>query len=257
MDGLILAFEELLRRPFGLTAYETRAYIALLRNSLTVSQIAESARIPRPRVYDTLRTLEEKGFVAEAGEEGAYHAVRPSTALRSRLARYKSDFLALQASMEEAMKKIVALADTSPGKDSLMEPQMLRGIDPIAGRFIDILDSSKQVFLVVRKGMRASSEFLGYLSSSGNLRARVRILVPPSARLTQREKVESARLGIEVRKSPMALLDMMVGDDQVILGVPARGEQESFKAVAVWVKDRSFSTELRSTLEKAWRDSSP
>ncbi len=51
-------------RNMGLTNYEIRAYVAL--NSIisgTASEISVAANLPRPKIYETLKTLEKKGFV--------------------------------------------------------------------------------------------------------------------------------------------------------------------------------------------------
>ncbi len=51
-------------RYFDLNEYETDAYLAVLDHGrLTASNIAERTDIPQPRVYDTVRSLEERGLV--------------------------------------------------------------------------------------------------------------------------------------------------------------------------------------------------
>jgi sugar-specific transcriptional regulator TrmB len=49
---------------FDFGEYETEAYVAVLEGGqLTASEIAERTDIPQPRVYDTVRSLAEGGFV--------------------------------------------------------------------------------------------------------------------------------------------------------------------------------------------------
>ncbi|HET7322825.1 MAG TPA: TrmB family transcriptional regulator [Halococcus sp.] len=51
-------------RRFDLNDYETDAYLAVLDGGrLTASAIADRTDIPQPRVYDTVRSLEERGLV--------------------------------------------------------------------------------------------------------------------------------------------------------------------------------------------------
>jgi sugar-specific transcriptional regulator TrmB len=57
------AFAQVNQR-FDLNDYETDAYLAVLEHGrLTASEIAERTDIPQPRVYDTVRSLEERGLV--------------------------------------------------------------------------------------------------------------------------------------------------------------------------------------------------
>ncbi len=63
----------------GLKEYEARIYVALVGLGETnVRRIHEVSGVPRPRVYDVLNALDEKGFIEiRQGSPLMYHAVRP------------------------------------------------------------------------------------------------------------------------------------------------------------------------------------
>jgi sugar-specific transcriptional regulator TrmB len=70
-------------RELGLTDYETRAYLALLEYGvLTASQVSENAGVPYSKVYETLSSLERKGWIeTEQGRPGRHYPKAPSEAL--------------------------------------------------------------------------------------------------------------------------------------------------------------------------------
>jgi len=70
-------------RELGLTDYETRAYIALLeRGVLTASLVSENAGVPYSKVYETLTSLECKGWIEiKQGRPGRYYPKAPFEAL--------------------------------------------------------------------------------------------------------------------------------------------------------------------------------
>jgi len=70
-------------RELGLTDYETRAYLSLLeRGVLTASQVSENAGVPYSKVYETLTSLERKGWIEIGqGRPGRYYPKAPSEAL--------------------------------------------------------------------------------------------------------------------------------------------------------------------------------
>jgi sugar-specific transcriptional regulator TrmB len=70
-------------RELGLTDYETRSYLALLeQGALTASQVSENAEVPYSKVYETLTSLERKGWIdAEHGRPARYYPKAPSEAL--------------------------------------------------------------------------------------------------------------------------------------------------------------------------------
>ena len=62
-DDLRTALEQVGER-FNLGEYEIAAYLAVLEHGeLTASEIADRTEIPQPRVYDTVRSLSDRGLV--------------------------------------------------------------------------------------------------------------------------------------------------------------------------------------------------
>jgi sugar-specific transcriptional regulator TrmB len=55
---------EALLKHLGLTEYESKAYVILLRyGALNAERVSDLAKIPLPRVYDTMSGLAQRGFV--------------------------------------------------------------------------------------------------------------------------------------------------------------------------------------------------
>ena len=93
---------------FGLSDYEARTFLAI--NSIeegTASQVAKVSGIPRASVYDTLRSLENRGVVlVEKGKPFRYRAV-PTTAALDNLKTYRQKELgSIQDKLEEAQEVI-------------------------------------------------------------------------------------------------------------------------------------------------------
>jgi sugar-specific transcriptional regulator TrmB len=63
----------------GLTEYETKAYLTLLeRGVMTASEVSEHGAVPYSKVYETLNSLEKKGWVeAERGRPTRYFPKHP------------------------------------------------------------------------------------------------------------------------------------------------------------------------------------
>ena len=85
--------EEIIARlkSLGLTLYEAKAYIAILKKGvMTSTEVAKEAGIPQPRVYDVLKSLEEKGLIlVSKGRPRLYRAENPRTSLKRLIDRIK------------------------------------------------------------------------------------------------------------------------------------------------------------------------
>lgn len=248
--------EELLREAFGLNSYEVRLYVTLLGRGMKPAEAAQSSGVPLSRTYDTLRSLQQKGFVTEA--DGEFRSARPSAVLGSRIASYVAEFDSEQASRREAMKRIVSELESRARPSADAEPVMLKGLESISAAFLEVLRSSKEVYLLVRKGIEARAAFVGLLRESGGRTTAVRLLLPADQKVAKGELQEAVGLGLQIRRTNGVLLDMMAGDGGgVIIGVPAQGSTESFAAVAIWVRSRAFADSVLETISAQWKSARP
>lgn len=70
-------------KELGLSKYEANAYACLLdRGTSTAQEVADGAGVPQPRVYDTLDSLEQKGFIdVQPGRPKKFGPIDPETAI--------------------------------------------------------------------------------------------------------------------------------------------------------------------------------
>ena len=246
-----------LRDKFGLNSYEARGYLALVASAMRPKDLASAATIPMPRIYDTLRALETKGFVHRRGE--TYVAEPPGVALKAYLVGHQRSFEKARESKEASMKRIVELLQPvlSGRQDLSEEPVLLKGIDSIAVRFFEILSTSKDITLMVRKALKVKGVFSEYLEAFPLAGKRIRLLLPSSPPISERDARLLSRLNIETRYYDHPVLDMMVADERdVVLGVPEKSDDEPFSAVALWVRNPSFARSTKAAIDEIWESSS-
>jgi sugar-specific transcriptional regulator TrmB len=90
-------------KSIGLNKYERNLYIALLmKGSATVGELADLAKVPRSRCYDTLESLADKGFVIiQQGRPVKFIAIQPSEALERWKRRYEEKIREMQRRIDE------------------------------------------------------------------------------------------------------------------------------------------------------------
>lgn len=246
--------ESLLRKWFGLRSYEVKVYLALLKGRRTSKEISAISKVPLPRVYDTLRSLDGKGFIQRTADGPTANA--PRIALQSRAHQLEAEAEKVRAGRELAKSRLIQFLMLRHGeKSEASDVMILKGLYAIAERMVQIMSDSREVFLLVRKGLEAKQLFLSYVTALPSKRIKVRVIVPFKARLTQDEKELASKLGFQLRRHPNPLLDLVVADKRhVILGVPDP-LSDSRDAVAVWVQDPSFAAALLDSLDALWRES--
>ncbi|KAB1188035.1 MULTISPECIES: HTH-type sugar sensing transcriptional regulator TrmB [Haloferax] len=106
-DELRLTMERVGER-FSLGEYEIDAYLAVLEHGqLTASEIADRTSIPQPRVYDTVRSLSDRGLVE----------LRESRPMKIVAVDPEDAFSNVQSSLDELIEELEARY-TAPARDT-------------------------------------------------------------------------------------------------------------------------------------------
>jgi sugar-specific transcriptional regulator TrmB len=247
--------EEALKNTFKLSLYEAKAYLALLKGRMEPKEVSRISGVPLPRIYDILKSLEDKGFIQVS--EGKYSALPPDVTLRGRILQFKAEFERDLAEREKVCKDLIKQLENIYSPESLpQEIAMLRGINTIANKFAEILKESEEIFIMVKKALEAKEVLKKYL---GNLRGKkIRMLVPQRVQISEEDKAFALNLGIEIRVYDNPLFDFMVADGRdVIIGVPDPTSREVYHSIAIWIRNPAFARPLQESLKEIWGNSRP
>jgi sugar-specific transcriptional regulator TrmB len=157
-------------RQVGLTEYETKTYLTLLeRGVMTASEVSEYSGVPYSKVYETLNSLERKGWLeAERGRPSRYFPKAPSEALEAARLRMED--------MVNGWKRFV-LGELQPlyEKRDLMEKPdiwILRGEFSILAKLREMLSVTRKELMIAAPAFAkdfvdAFTAVLGQLRDSG------------------------------------------------------------------------------------------
>jgi sugar-specific transcriptional regulator TrmB len=138
----------------GLTSYEARAYLALLRrDSSTAAETARLAGLPRQRVYDVLSTLVEKGLAStRPGRAVKYAATSPEQALERLVAQHRQQLAELERDTSSMIDSLTpAYLAGQEHTDPLEYIEVLRDRSAINERFAELEAGIKNEILVFTK----------------------------------------------------------------------------------------------------------
>ena len=138
----------------GLTSYEAKTYVALLRReSSTAAQAARLAKVPRQRVYDVLASLVDKGLaVSRPGPVVKYVAEAPEHALDRLVAARREQLEVLEQHTASLIEMLSPAFNAGREQDSSLEYiEVLRDRRAINERFNEVLAGIKEEILVFTK----------------------------------------------------------------------------------------------------------
>ena len=92
----------------GLTEYETRAYLGLIEEGvMTASEISAHGNVPYSKVYETLNSLEKKGWIeTERGRPRRYYPKSPSESLEASKFRLQETVKSWEQAIREELQPL-------------------------------------------------------------------------------------------------------------------------------------------------------
>jgi len=92
----------------GLTEYETRAYLTLIEGgTMTAGHISETAEVPYSKIYETLNSLEKKGWIEiEKNKPSKYYPKPPTEALEAAKLRFESTMKAWEQTVLKELQPL-------------------------------------------------------------------------------------------------------------------------------------------------------
>ena len=135
-------------------------------------------------IYDTLGSLETKGFVARNGEQLV--PVSPKIALEGRLQQFESEFQQQRTTRIDVMEQLLQKLKVQCREEPAGEIAMLSGINSIANKFSDVFGKSNSAILTVKKAFEARELFIRYISSASKNKKKIRIIIPADLRIDRK-----------------------------------------------------------------------
>lgn len=138
----------------GLTSYEAKAYLALVRrDSTAAADVARLSHIPRQRIYDVLASLVHKGLASQRpGPPTKYAAVAPEFAIERLALARREQLDRLERSSRELIELLSpAFAEGQKERDPLDYIEVLRDRAAINDRFAELQEGIEKEILVFTK----------------------------------------------------------------------------------------------------------
>ena len=237
---------KLLKETFKLSLYEAKSYQSVIEGAKQPKYISNRAGVPLPRIYDTLKSLEEKGFIRR--DNDSYFPVEPNIALEGRIVQFKHEFESKLKKQWEVKEIITKSLKTESKQFEEEKFEILIGIHNIGNKFLEIVKKSTKIIITVKKAFQVKDLFLSYLKSFDYEEKELIIMIPKYYKISKKDNQLFKELGIKVKKENAILLDLMVSNEgDVLIGVPDSSGSTTH-AIAVWVKSKTFTESLISSL---------
>ena len=239
----------------GLTAYETRVYVALEKlQSATASEIADVSDVPRSQVYQTATALKDRGFIEEQQANPTRYRVVPVDEVRQ---QFEAQFQTDKRQAFEYVESIQGtLAETK--EESKTEIWTVRGRPNVATRTSQLLaDAERSVVYGARPDMLARErEITDRLGELGERGVAVTLLIGEDVTVDVPDAVSIVRISDDRTEDAPTGRILAVDSTALLLSVVTTGDDgQNDDETAIWSAETDFAHVLIQ-LFKGWLTSS-
>jgi sugar-specific transcriptional regulator TrmB len=247
----------------GLTSYEARAYVALIRrDSSSAAEVARVAGLPRQRIYDVLAALVGKGLAStRPGSQVRYAAVTPEMAVERLMSRQRASLAELERNAAEIVAALGPEFEAGQGHtDPLEYIEVLRDRSAINERFADLQSQTRREILVFTKPpyARAPQDNVEGIEIIPKVAARSiyerSLFDDPEATEGVRRFVEAGEDARVVEELPLKLV---IIDETIVMFGMADPVANSEALTIVVVEHPSLATVLKVAFNAIWDNGEP
>ncbi len=240
-------------RRLGLNQYEAKAYFALATlGKSTAGELSERAELPRPRVYDVLDSLQDKGFVTMQQGRPVRYAHLPLPEALKTLKKQRQSQLAEELTKidevggELASKIASSTVEQKPAAEEAV--WTLKGREAIYSKLASMIESSRRHLLVSTShaGLKRKLSEHGKLMEKAKSRGvKLTFLAPldkgsgDMASMTKLAKITPAQLPTR----------FVLSDDQALVFLTSEGTSPEDET-ALWVQNPHFANTLKLAVKE-------
>lgn len=138
----------------GLTAYEAKVYCAVVRFANSpAAELATVAGIPRPKVYQVLAQLSEKGLISETlGKKKQFQAVEPKVAFNHLEQGLQASYEEKKKLLNDLPEEFQALLEENNGNNHPLQfIQVIKQDDAITSKVQSLISEAQKEILFFTK----------------------------------------------------------------------------------------------------------
>jgi hypothetical protein len=162
-DADVVAETTSVLESLGLTEYEARCFVALTRvGQGTARDVAEVADVPRPRVYDSVESLQERGLAdVQDAKPRRFRAPEPHDAVQTIRREYGRRF--------DRLDGLLPRLCSPDDREERAGVWVVEGDDAVSDRLAGLAaDATEELLVVVAVGDLLTEEFAGELAAAAD-----------------------------------------------------------------------------------------
>ncbi len=246
----------------GLTEYQARTYLALLElGSAHASQVPSLSRVPRTRVYATMKQLHEKGLVEIIPETPLrYRPVPFQRFLQQEARQLREEARRLEERAPELAKEFGVRAEAAVEERGRFEA--IYGRRNVRERLMKMYEETGEEILGVgtaQSPSRIVKSAIHTLEEKAGQGVRIRYAFPVNAANREHVEVLARQARIRAIEFHLPIYFYVFDMRQVLFNHPIPDDDSFYRGddIAIWTDDTGIARAMHTIAEHIWEEGTP
>ena len=245
---------ELMLRQLGLTEYEVKAYLALLKTEPTTAyKLGKLSGIPTGRIYDVADNLVSKGMFSVLSEKPKYlKAINPKIAVSALLTKKENEW----KKSKEQINKIISKLEKKKIQE---EPITLsKGRESFYYNILDLYNLAQKEILTIVGGLTAVKKGVDLETASKTaIKKGVNYkMIVPLTKKNEKVARKLAKQGIKIRNYPTKGLRLAIIDEKICL-LTLADESLPYERATIRIENPVFCKAMKHLFNALWEKAKP
>jgi sugar-specific transcriptional regulator TrmB len=249
MQQLRVVVDTDILEQFGLTAYERKAYVSLVREGISTTYVlSKNSGVPYGKIYPVLSTLERKGFVKKYdGTPQRFMAVEPNVAISAEIRKREREFVSLKDSSKSIIAALGALSAQKP-TEPLEKIRIIEGYNNYLNLSVELHKKAKQEWLSISELSLYKPHIDAY---TDNVHRGVNVRMLTSQEEATKEKIKIWRkTKVDIRRASFIPTKFSVIDEREVTIRIASDE----RYITLWIQNPSLAKSLKNYFNVLWEN---
>jgi len=238
-------------RQIGLTEYEAKAYLALLKFGVQqCRKVAKHSGVPPTRVFDTLHSLVAKGFASRVQDKPLlFKAIKPEIAITNTIKQRQEDLRILK---EDLLSQLKNITPKFPQPKVVEKISVLPGYEPLWSFVENALKEAKREVKLMFTYEQRPYRILPLYKKAVDRGVKVKIIATKITEAGMQLIKEHIKLGIDVKFYPVQEIRIAIKDGKETL-ITMLNPRDRHDRVNIIIQSKELSKALDYYFKSIWK----
>ncbi|MBU2589957.1 MAG: hypothetical protein KJ939_02765 [Nanoarchaeota archaeon] len=239
-------------KKYGLTEYESKVYIALVKQGLSSAyEISKKSTVPYGKIYPVLASLEEKKFIRKlSGKPQRFVALDPKLVIEEQVRKKEQELLMFKQQSEKSIKELGSLSQKKY-EEPLENIRIIEGYKNYLNLSVELHKKAKKCWCSISELSTYKPHIDAYKDCiKRGIKVKMLVSIPEATpdKIKLWKKVGIELRGVQLQPTKFSIID----NESVTLRLTRQK-----KYISLWIQNPALAEIMNGYFQTLWVNAKP